>query len=227
MDPALDALRRFLDALPADTVKEREPGRARLDTRMLVDLYWRVDGEGPKRTLRIAALPADPYERDHGAIDVIRAIDLWFGVNGVAASVPSHSPYEVLEVGPVTRVWDPDAPLKMPIGDAAVEEFRARGLDLVQEEVVCFSVCLLARGPDQQVLWSVFWFETGTWSVRHHADPFDAKGEQEALFAVFRRATGLEPTIQLDESPWQEGSPSRIRLAALPRNPPDSRRGAH
>ena len=199
VEPALDALARFLDAMPADKVDRPGPGRARLDIDRDVDLLWRVDGEGAKRLLRIAALPADPYEGDDRAIDLIGAIDRWLGLNGVSASAPSHSGNRVLDVAPVTRVWTPDAPLRTPIGDAAVEEFRGKGLDLVQEEVVCFSACLLARGPDRAILWSVFWFENGQWSVRHHADPFDSLGEQEALFGIFRRATGLEPTIPMDE----------------------------
>jgi len=198
VDPALAALERFLSALPADRIERPAPGRARLDLRkpasFVVNLFWRVEGEGEKRTLRIVALPEDPYDTDDSATDVTEAIARWTIVNGVF-------PTRRHEEEAITCVHTPNAPYRLSIMDAATDEFRAKGLDLEQEEVAASVGCLLARGPKEEVLWSVLWAEDqkdGTWAVRHHADPFDTKGEHEVLLAIFRSATGLKPRIFLD-----------------------------
>lgn len=198
VDPALDALVRFLAAMLPDRVERSGQGRARVGkidlTWQAVDLFWRIDGEGEERTLRIVALPVDPYEWDDAATDVTEAIARWTIL---------HNVFPTFRRDPerTTRVHAPNAPYETGIADAATEVFKARGLDLEQEEVVASAACLLARGPDGEVLWSVHWTENqqdGTWSVRHHADPFDVEGEQEVLLEIFRRATGLQPTIRLD-----------------------------
>lgn len=193
---AIDALQRFLDGLRSEKVARLGPERAQIDVQTyassIVDLLWQVDGQQQKKTLRIVALPKDPCFPDDPASDVADAIERWCSINGASACGR--------ETGTVTRVRVrmPDGPLKMPIGDAAIREFRARGLDLVQEDIAQGVICLLARGADKRVLWSVVWAEDhseegGTWAVRHHEDPFDTKGEHEVLVGIFRRATGLEP----------------------------------
>jgi hypothetical protein len=198
VDPALDALERFLAALLPGRVERKAPGRARVGRIDLewhaVDLFWRVDGEGGKRTLRIVALPADPYDWDDAATDVTEAIARWTILHNVFPTFRHDDEA-------TTRVRVPNAPYGKGIGDAATEVFKERGLDLAQEEVAASCACLLARGPGGEILWSFHWTEDqqdGSWAVRHHADPFDTAGEHETLLAIFRRATGLEPAISLE-----------------------------
>lgn len=192
---ALDALKRFLAALPKERVERPGPGHACVDLRkpasFLVHLFWRTEGEGEESVLRIVAIPDDPYDTDDSATDITEAIARWTIVHGVFPSF-RH------DIDATTCVHTPNAPYKLSIVDAVADEFRAKGLNLEQEEVAMSVGCLLARGPKEEVLWSVLWAEDqqdGTWAVRHHADPFDASGEHEVLLAIFRRATGLEPKM--------------------------------
>ncbi len=59
----------------------------------------------------------------------------------------------------------------------------------------------VVRDEKGTLLWSFVWEAdqgSGTFGIRHHADPFDTAGEQAMLVAIMKRAMGRAVRIQLD-----------------------------
>jgi hypothetical protein len=192
VDRALNALERFLGGLDPGRLSQRQSQSVRVG---IVDLHWHIEGKGDDQTIRIVALPTDPYQSDYWPCRTIEALAAWGTINDIAPTSESRFSDEMEAT---TSVHTPHAPLRMKISEAAIEEFRSRGLTIAQEGVAMDCACFLARDEKGEVLWCVRWDVDDTWSVRHYADPFDTKGEQEVLLAIFRRATGLEPMIRLN-----------------------------
>jgi len=192
VDPARSAVDRFVAALRPDLVRPLGPGAVDLDG---IRVQWRVEGEGPGRTLRVVALPEDPYTFERRPARVAEAIGEWTIVNGVAPATMSG--FEA-RAAVVTCIHAPRARAKVSPFVAAKEEFRARGLTLAVEDAVQSQIVELVRDAKGVLLWSFVWEEDqqhGTYAIRHHADPFDTVGEQALLLAIFRRALGREVRI--------------------------------
>ena len=179
------AVERFVGAFRQDQVTDAGPGMATLAG---LQVRWRLEESADGQHLRVAVLPADPYGGVEDAGYFAQAIGEWCIVNGTNPETVRDTDDELL-CG--SAVYLSKATRKESVFEAAEAEFAARGLMLKQEEVAQDLVVEIARDADGALLWSFAWEPNGTegWvAIRHHADPFDTKGEREMLTAILGRA---------------------------------------